>query len=127
LSVTQECCACRAYVVHANPAKIRTNGSKIAFEQSIQKWVEGRVARHKFLRGGKRFPLTKDDTDAASQQGVAVIDVVPKRYEDSIQSFLGVLMILYSAAGKILRKELRTRAKIELEGRDPGAVIKGKL
>ncbi|KAG6884239.1 hypothetical protein C0993_000184 [Termitomyces sp. T159_Od127] len=36
--------------------------------------------------------------------GVVVVDVVPK-----------------SAAGKILRRELRERAKAELEGRDPGA------
>jgi len=84
----------RAYVVHANPEKIRTNASKIAFEQSVQKWFEAKVARHKFLRGG-----------------VAVIDVVPK-----------------SAAGKILRRELRNKAMSELEGRDPGeVVIKAKL
>ena len=59
-----------------------------------------------------------------------VIDVVPKRYEDSIP-FLGSLvfiMILYSAAGKILRRQLRDRATSELEGYDPGeVVIRGKL
>lgn len=52
--------AYRAYVVHANPEKVRTNGSKMAFQQSVQKWVEGRVARHKFLRGGKRFPSQEE-------------------------------------------------------------------
>lgn len=38
------------------------------------------------------------------------------------------IMILYSAAGKILRRQLRVRAMSELEGRDPGEVaLKGKL
>jgi len=69
----------RAYVVHANPEKVKTTQEKAAFGQSVAKWIETRVARHKYLRGG-----------------VAVIDVVPK-----------------SAAGKILRKELRERAKQE--------------
>ena len=81
-----------------------------------------------FLEEVRCFPLTRNDTDAASQQGVVVIDVVPKRYEDSIQSLLDVYMILCSAAGKILRRELRVRATSELGGRDPGEfVIKGKL
>ncbi|KAJ7192011.1 AMP binding protein [Mycena pura] len=69
----------RAYVVHANPEKVKTAQAKAAFGQSVAKWIESRVARHKYLRAG-----------------VAVIDVVPK-----------------SAAGKILRKELRVRAKQE--------------
>ncbi|KAG6861156.1 hypothetical protein C0995_003165 [Termitomyces sp. Mi166 len=43
--------------------------------------------------------------------GVVVIDVVPK-----------------SAAGKILRRELRDRVKVELKGQDPGAKeVKAKL
>lgn len=46
--------ACRAYVIHTNPEQVRSIASKIAFEQSVQKWIEGKVARHKFLRGGKR-------------------------------------------------------------------------
>ncbi|KAJ7215070.1 hypothetical protein GGX14DRAFT_696593, partial [Mycena pura] len=69
----------RAYVVHANPEKVKTAQAKAEFGQSVVKWIKSRVARHKYLRAG-----------------VAVIDVVPK-----------------SAAGKILRKELRERAKQE--------------
>ena len=34
-----------------------------SFPKDVQKWIEGRVARHKFLRGG-----------------VVVVDVIPKRY-----------------------------------------------
>ncbi|KAI0052986.1 AMP binding protein [Auriscalpium vulgare] len=66
----------RAYVVH------RDGLSKApkSFPQDVQKWIQSRVAKHKFLRGG-----------------VVVIDVVPK-----------------SAAGKILRKNLRERAKEEV-------------
>ncbi|KAF9457491.1 AMP binding protein [Collybia nuda] len=75
----------RAYVVHAQPDKVKTDAAKIAFQDSVKKWIQERVARHKFLRGG-----------------VIVIDIVPK-----------------SAAGKILRRELRERAKVELQGRDP--------
>ncbi|KAJ7634421.1 AMP binding protein [Roridomyces roridus] len=62
----------RAYVVHARPAEL-------AFEKNVARWMEGKVARHKFLRGGVR-----------------VVDVIPK-----------------SAAGKILRRELREEAKKE--------------
>ncbi|KAJ7432182.1 AMP binding protein [Mycena galericulata] len=70
----------RAYVVHAHPDQIQSAEARAAFAKSIVKWMETKVAKHKFLRGG-----------------VAVIDVIPK-----------------SAAGKILRRELRDRAKEEL-------------
>ncbi|CAA7259028.1 unnamed protein product [Cyclocybe aegerita] len=84
----------RAYVVHARPDTVKTDAQKAAFAQSVKKWIEGKVARHKFLRGG-----------------VVLIDVIPK-----------------SAAGKILRRELRERAKEELAGRDPADdVVKSKL
>ncbi|KAI0262550.1 hypothetical protein BC834DRAFT_828774 [Gloeopeniophorella convolvens] len=74
----------RAYVVHkAGVAK-----APKSFPQDVQKWVQGRVAKHKFLRGG-----------------VVVVDVIPK-----------------SAAGKILRKDLRDRAKAEIK-----AATKAKL
>ncbi|KAJ7099936.1 AMP binding protein [Mycena belliarum] len=69
----------RAYVVHAHPERVGTEEAKALFAMSVAKWMETRVARHKFLRGG-----------------VAVIDAIPK-----------------SAAGKILRRELRDRAKQE--------------
>lgn len=52
----------RAYVVHALPETVKTEAAKIAFSQSVQKWVTTKVARHKFLRGG-----------------VVVIDAIPKR------------------------------------------------
>ncbi|KAK0472310.1 AMP binding protein [Armillaria luteobubalina] len=74
----------RAYVVHAKPQKISTDIEKHAFTRDVSSWIQTKVARHKFLRGG-----------------VVVIDVVPK-----------------SAAGKILRRELRDRAKAEV-GKKP--------
>ena len=52
----------RAYVVPANPSSVKTDAEKLAFSKSIAQWIQGNVARHKFLRGG-----------------VVVIDVVPKR------------------------------------------------
>ncbi|KAF7326085.1 Amp binding protein [Mycena kentingensis (nom. inval.)] len=69
----------RAYIVHAAPQNIKTPSARAAFARSVVKWMEGQVARHKFLRGG-----------------VVVIDAIPK-----------------SAAGKILRRELRELAKRE--------------
>ncbi|KAG6902361.1 hypothetical protein C0995_000922 [Termitomyces sp. Mi166 len=65
----------RAYIVPTDPRRKDTH----AFARDVKKWMEGRVAGHKFLRGG-----------------VVVVDVIPK-----------------SAAGKILRRELRERAKRE--------------
>ncbi|KAF7316064.1 AMP binding protein [Mycena indigotica] len=81
----------RAYVVHANPTKVNTPAKTAAFSKSVQKWMESKVAKHKFLRGG-----------------VAVVDAIPK-----------------SAAGKILRKELREVAKQEAERGELG--VKAKL
>jgi len=76
----------RAYIVHAPIGSVKTTAEKLAFADHIQKWIQGKVARHMFLRGG-----------------VVVIDAIPK-----------------SAAGKILRRELRDLAIQELKGRDPG-------
>ncbi|KAJ7697607.1 AMP binding protein [Mycena rosella] len=42
----------RAYVVPARPDQVKTPAAKAAFGASIAKWVESRVAKHKFLRGG---------------------------------------------------------------------------
>ncbi|KDR75730.1 hypothetical protein GALMADRAFT_248391 [Galerina marginata CBS 339.88] len=84
----------RAYVVHANPEAVKTEAQKVTFANDVKKWIQGKVARHKFLRGG-----------------VVIIDIIPK-----------------SAAGKILRRELRDRAKEELTGRDPSDDnVKAKL
>jgi hypothetical protein len=46
-------------VVHAYPEGVKTDAAKIKFQQDVQKWVEGRVSKHKFLRGGEfgRFHL----------------------------------------------------------------------
>ncbi|KAJ6478797.1 AMP binding protein [Mycena vitilis] len=70
----------RAYVVHAHPEKAGTAQAKVGFAQGVVEWMESRVAKHKFLRGG-----------------VVVIDGIPK-----------------SAAGKILRRQLRELAKEEV-------------
>lgn len=60
----------------------------------MQKWIEGHVAKHKFLRGG-----------------VVVIDAIPK-----------------SASGKILRRELKDRAKQEVAAEEANAAaLKAKL
>ncbi|KAJ6495728.1 AMP binding protein [Mycena vitilis] len=83
----------RAYIVHAHPEKIKTPKAKLEFANSVVKWMETKVARHKFLRGG-----------------VGVLDVVPK-----------------SAAGKILRRELRELAKQEAARGDLGLEVKAKL
>ncbi|KAJ3772762.1 AMP binding protein [Lentinula raphanica] len=75
----------RAYVVHSQPSKISTPQSKKMFEKSVAAWMESKVAKHKYLRGG-----------------VVVIAEIPR-----------------SAAGKILRRDLRALAE-----RDP---IQSKL
>ncbi|KAJ7616223.1 AMP binding protein [Mycena polygramma] len=69
----------RAYIVPAHLQDLKTTAEKIAFAEGVVKWVQSRVAKHKFLRGG-----------------VCIIEAVPK-----------------SAAGKILRRELRELAKQE--------------
>ncbi|CAL1711280.1 unnamed protein product [Somion occarium] len=66
----------RAYIVR----KPTSQTDPAALSKEVQSWVEGRVARHKYLRGG-----------------VVVIDAIPR-----------------SAAGKMLRRELRDRAKTEV-------------
>ncbi|KIJ36336.1 hypothetical protein M422DRAFT_34299 [Sphaerobolus stellatus SS14] len=70
----------RAYVVpRGGVAAFKTVAEKDAFSHAIQSWIQTRVAKHKYLRGG-----------------VVLIDTIPK-----------------SAAGKILRKDLRELAKRE--------------
>lgn len=49
----------RAYIVHKAGA---TNAPK-SFPRDVQLWIEAKVAKHKFLRGG-----------------VIIIDVIPKRF-----------------------------------------------
>ncbi|KAF7351179.1 4-coumarate--CoA ligase-like 7 [Mycena sanguinolenta] len=83
----------RAYVVHAHPEKVKSAAAKAEFARSVAKWMESKVARHKFLRGG-----------------VGVIDIIPK-----------------SAAGKILRRNLRELAKQEAARGDLGLDVKARL
>ncbi|KAI0036169.1 AMP binding protein [Vararia minispora EC-137] len=64
----------RAYVVHKHGSD-----APASFPQDVQKWIETRVAKHKYLHGG-----------------VILVGSVPK-----------------SAAGKILRRQLRDLAKAE--------------
>ncbi|KAF7341954.1 AMP binding protein [Mycena sanguinolenta] len=51
----------RGYVVHARPLEIQTSAQKTEFLQGVEKWMELKVAKHKFLRGG-----------------IVLIDAVPK-------------------------------------------------
>ncbi|KAK7691688.1 hypothetical protein QCA50_005088 [Cerrena zonata] len=67
----------RAYIVRKPTSK--SDPAQVAKE--IQSWMESRVAKHKYLRGG-----------------VVVIDAIPR-----------------SAAGKMLRRELREMAKTEMQ------------
>ncbi|KAJ6454454.1 AMP binding protein [Mycena vitilis] len=83
----------RAYVVHAHPEKLGTAQVKALFADSVAKWMETKVAKHKFLRGG-----------------VGVVDVIPK-----------------SAAGKILRRQLRELAKEEVARGDIKIAFKPRL
>lgn len=70
----------RAYIV-LDTTKRPITGDLVAFGKEVQKWMEKKVAKHKYLRGG-----------------VAVVDAIPK-----------------SAAGKILRQQLKERARAELK------------
>ncbi|KAJ1303693.1 hypothetical protein OPQ81_008118 [Rhizoctonia solani] len=77
----------RAYVVHrAGYNSFSSAAERKSFETGVQSWVQNRVAKHKYLRGG-----------------VSLIEVIPK-----------------SPSGKILRRELRKRAQIELANAVPG-------
>ncbi|KAG8738132.1 hypothetical protein FRC10_007254 [Ceratobasidium sp. 414] len=79
----------RGYVVHRRGYASLSKSERDAFAKGVQTWIQGKVAKHKFLRGG-----------------VAVIEAIPK-----------------SAAGKILRRQLRDLAKKELAE----ASVKAKL
>ncbi|QRV92780.1 AMP binding enzyme [Ceratobasidium sp. AG-Ba] len=70
----------RAYVVNRAGFASLSKSQREAFAKDVQTWIQGKVAKHKFLRGG-----------------VVVVEAIPK-----------------SAAGKILRRELRELAKKEL-------------
>jgi acyl-coenzyme A synthetase/AMP-(fatty) acid ligase len=70
----------RAYIVHARAGLVKTNAEKLAFADHIQKWMQGKVARHMFLRGGMTvFRLFRHPAHDLSL-GVVVIDAIPKRW-----------------------------------------------
>jgi acyl-coenzyme A synthetase/AMP-(fatty) acid ligase len=53
----------RAYIVHAQPDSVKTNAEKLVFADYIQRWIQSKVTRHKFLRGGKMAPLCFQSSD----------------------------------------------------------------
>ncbi|CEL60419.1 hypothetical protein RSOLAG1IB_09625 [Rhizoctonia solani AG-1 IB] len=80
----------RAYVVHrAGYNSFKSQAERDEFGKQVQTWIQSKVAKHKFLRGG-----------------VSVIEAIPK-----------------SAAGKILRRQLRDLAKKELDTAKPKAKL----
>ncbi|CAE6536844.1 unnamed protein product [Rhizoctonia solani] len=80
----------RAYVVHrAGYNSFKSQAERDAFGKEVQTWIQSKVAKHKYLRGG-----------------VSVVDAIPK-----------------SAAGKILRRQLRELAKKELAAAGPKAKL----
>ena len=38
--------------MHANPEGVKTKAAKTTFQQEVKKWIQERVAKHKYLRGG---------------------------------------------------------------------------
>lgn len=46
----------RAYVVHkAGYASFKSQADREAFGKEVQAWIQKRVAKHKYLRGGKHY------------------------------------------------------------------------
>lgn len=69
-----------AYVVHAHPEKVKTPEAKALFAKSVVQWMETKVAKHKFLRGGLSFFLvSRFQLAVMFSPGVDVIDIIPKR------------------------------------------------
>jgi hypothetical protein len=65
--------------VSAKPLK--SQAEKDALARKVQKWVETKVARHKFLRGGpSRVSPTVVFCLSFVSAGVVVIDAIPKRF-----------------------------------------------
>lgn len=85
----------RAYVVPKDAALLQ-GGDQEAFKQSVQDFLKDRVANYKLLRGGALLSVLvlKPKTDWVLVPGVVLIEAIPR-----------------SAAGKILRKDLRALAK----------------
>lgn len=68
--------------MHANRERVMTAAAKAAFQRDVKKWIQERVARHKFLRGGELSIswLPKSSLNSICvAPGVVVIDIIPKR------------------------------------------------
>jgi hypothetical protein len=66
-------------VVHAYPERVKTEAAKVKVQQDVQKWVEGRVSKHKFLRGGEFRVISISIADSVVETGVVIVDIIPKR------------------------------------------------
>lgn len=73
----------RAYVVPARPDGVKTEADKVTFGENVKNWIQTKVARHKFLRGGELLSvfskLCAKHHFYSIPQGVVLIDVIPKR------------------------------------------------
>ena len=73
----------RAYIVHALPESVKSEADKARFSENVKKWIQTKVARHKYLRGGKLLSWIFSQAIALrnlfNPTGVVVIDVIPKR------------------------------------------------
>ena len=63
---------------------MKTESDKARFSEYVKKWIQTKVAQHKFLRGGKVIASFKIFFKPCAEQsystpGVVVIDVIPKR------------------------------------------------
>ena len=68
---------------------MKTESDKARFSENVKKWIQTKVAQHKFLRGGEVvfffFSLLLDILPSHALRnlfnppGVVVIDVIPKR------------------------------------------------
>ncbi|KAG8720269.1 hypothetical protein FRC08_000705 [Ceratobasidium sp. 394] len=87
----------RAYVVHrAGYNSFKSQAERKAFESGVQTWIQDKVAKHKYLRGGKLVSCPRKRY-LTWIIGVCVIEAIPK-----------------SPSGKILRRQLRDLAKKEM-------------
>ena len=111
----------RAYVVHTLPESVKTEPDKAMFSENVKKWIRTKVAQHKFLRGGE---LLRRYSPSHALSNLFNSRCCGNRcHPQEVRSWslcgLVVFATSFSAAGKILRRELRYRAKEELAGRDP--------
>lgn len=116
-----------AYVViKGGPQSLETQQARDRFEKEVQEWTAMRVAKHKYLRGGK-YPestllaaILIWQSVLYSAMQVSWLLMSSRKGETctgtwrqcpSKRNYLSAS----SAAGKILRRQLRDRAKEELK------------